>query len=202
MKKILSLVVVFAMVLGVPFVAYADETAPSDAGANTEITATVTVGPPAMIVVCRKSNLCAVYDANNQLIRAFAVSTGKPGHETPLGVHKIYQHTDKGGYHPMVDGTYGRWCMRFKEGGYMFHSVCYAYNGAPEPIAQEVADIGTSVSRGCVRLNVADAEWLYNATPNGCLVVVADYQALYLPIRSPACNLGGAFFCLNYSAFV
>lgn len=176
MKKILSLIVVFSIVLGVPFVAYADEVDPSTTGAVAEeVVAPVTLGPPAMIAVCRKSNLCAVYDANNQLLKAFAVSTGKPGHETPLGTYQIYQHTDKGGYHPMVDGTYGRYCMRFKQDGYMFHSVCYAYNGAPEPIAQEVADIGTSVSHGCVRLNVTDAKWLYDNTPNGCLVVIADY---------------------------
>lgn len=169
MKKILCLLLVSVMLLGVSVAAYAEET---------EVAVSETpavVGVPATIVVYRKSNLCGVFDANNQLIRAFTVSTGKPGHETPVGVFKIYQHTDNGWYHPMVDGTYARWCMRFKQGGYMFHSVCYAKPGDPEPIPQEVADIGTSVSRGCVRLQVADAEWLYNATSNGCSVIVVDY---------------------------
>lgn len=177
MRKSLFVALVL-LILWIPVTAYADEGEPTDITAITE-TAVPTVpfipGPPATIIVCRKSNIMGVYDANNMLIKTMVVSTGKPGHETPLGVYQIYQHTDKGGYHPMVDGTYGRWCMRFKQGGYMFHSVCYAYNGAPEPIAQEVADIGTSVSRGCVRLSVADAEWLYNATPNGCSVIIADY---------------------------
>ena len=62
--------------------------------------------------------------------------------------------------------------MRFKKGGYMFHSVCYAYNGAPDPLADEVIALGTSVSRGCVRLSVDNAAWLYNATPNGCAVSI------------------------------
>lgn len=169
MRKILSILMAFAIIatiITIPLAAYAEEMEPP--------TITV-VGSPATIVVYRKSNVLGVYDKDWQLIKACYVSTGKPGHETPLGVFQIYQHTDKGGYHPMVDGTYARWCMRFKEGGYMFHSVCYAYNGAPEPIPQEVADIGTSVSLGCVRLNVEDAKWLYNATSNGCLVVVMDY---------------------------
>lgn len=135
----------------------------------------IAFGPPAVIAVCRNLNVCFVFDAAYQIINSFPVSTGRSGHETPLGVFKIYQHTIGEGYHPMVDGTYGRYCMRFLKGGYMFHSVCYAYPGAPEPIPQEVADLGQSVSRGCVRLSVSDAAWLYNATPDGCLVVVFDY---------------------------
>ena len=118
--------------------------------------------------------MCYVYDANLQIIKSFIVSTGRPGHETPLGAFQIYQHATGSGYHPMVDGTFGRWCMRFKQGGYMFHTVCYSYNGAPEPIPEEVAALGTSVSRGCVRLSVADAEWLYKNTPNGASVVITD----------------------------
>ena len=157
MKKFLSFMLVFAMVLGTPLVAYAK-------GAN----------QPSTIVVYRNSNVCEVYDANNQLIKTLPVSTGRPGHETPLGVYKIYQHVDKGWYHPMEDGTYARYCMRFKQGGFMFHSVCYAKAGDATPIPEEAAAIGTSVSLGCVRLNVSDAEWLYNATSNGCLVIILD----------------------------
>ena len=134
----------------------------------------VYTGVPALIVVHRVSNICMVYDNANQLIAAFVVSTGREGHKTPLGTYKIYQHTTGAGYHPMVDGTYGRYCMRFKKGGYMFHSVCYAKSGDAEPIVQEVMDLGTSVSRGCIRLSVTDAEWLYNATPNGCVVTILD----------------------------
>lgn len=154
-----------------PIVVYAAE----DPSSPVIEAAPIVLGPPALIIVYRISNTCFVYDADYQLINSFPVSTGRAGYETPLGVFQIYQHTIGSGYHPMVDGTYGRYCMRFLQGGYMFHSVCYAYPGAPEPIPQEVADIGTSVSRGCIRLNVADAAWLYNATPNGCLVAIFDY---------------------------
>ena len=161
MKKILSsllLVVIMAMFLTEPVITQAE-----------------TVGPPANIVIYRKSNLCGAYDKNNQLIRAFFVSTGKPGHETPLGVYKIYEHVDNGDYHLMEDGTYARYCMRFKSGGFMLHSVCYAHAGDTSPILEEVTSIGDSVSLGCVRFKVADAKWLYNATSNGCLVTSLDY---------------------------
>lgn len=128
----------------------------------------------AHIVVHRVSNTCVVYDKNGQVVNAFIVSTGRKGHNTPLGTYKIYEHSTGNGYHLMVDGTYGKWCMRFKQGGYMFHSVCYARAGDAYPIAQEVADLGTSVSRGCVRLSVVDAEWLYRNTPNGCKVSILN----------------------------
>lgn len=132
------------------------------------------LGPPAKIIVHRVSNSCEVYDKDNQLIKTLVVSTGREHHRTPLGNYTIYEHSTGSGYHLMVDGTYGRWCMRFKKGGYMFHSVCYAASGDKEPIKEEVDALGTSVSRGCVRLSVADAEWLYNATSNGCSVSVVD----------------------------
>lgn len=135
---------------------------------------TTTDGTPATINVHRVTCTADVYNSAGQLLRTLIVSTGREGHSTPLGTYSIYEHSTGDGYHAMVDGTYGKWCMRFKKGGYMFHSVCYAKSGDPEPIQQEVDDLGTSVSRGCVRLSVADAEWLYNATPNGCVVNILD----------------------------
>ena len=173
MKKVLGFLLTIILVLGCSLTAYADEIDETD-DSSIEVTMPVIVGTPAIIAVHRVSNTCIVYDANCQVICGFTVSTGKPGHETPLGTYQIYEHSTGSGYHPMVDGTYGRYCMRFKKGGYMFHSVCYAYPNAPEPIPEEVADLGASVSRGCVRLGVLEAEWLYNATPNGCIVIVTD----------------------------
>lgn len=129
---------------------------------------------PATIIVMRRSNLVGVYDAAGRPIKTFIASTGKEGHKTPLGTYTIYQHTDNGGMHLMVDGTYGRYCMRFRQGGYMFHSVCYTSPAALLPIPEEVAALGTSVSRGCVRLSVEDAAWLYAMTPDGCVVIVTD----------------------------
>ncbi|MBR3324329.1 L,D-transpeptidase [Candidatus Saccharibacteria bacterium] len=132
------------------------------------------LGIPATIVVNRRSCVCAVYDVYNNLVRLMVCSTGRVGHETPLGVYQIYQHTTGVGYHLMVDGTYGRYCMRWKKGGYMFHSVCYAKPGDTEPILQEVFDLGAAVSRGCVRLSVTDAEWLYDNCLDGTTVIIVD----------------------------
>ena len=137
-----------------------------------------TVGPPYYIEVNRGANVVSVYcnpDGNgnwNTLVRQMVCSTGRPGHETPGGTYSIYAHTDGGGPHLMIDGTYGRWCMRFAGGGYMFHSVCYWSPYDSEPIPQEMADLGSSVSAGCIRLAPGDAQWMYNNMPNGTTVYI------------------------------
>ncbi|MBQ3441350.1 L,D-transpeptidase family protein [Candidatus Saccharibacteria bacterium] len=179
MKNFTIFLLIFSLIMLAPIVIHAEELFYTDPVVATETSSVIPetpiiLGPPAMIVVHRISNTCFVYDANSQILNTFIVSTGREGHRTPLGTYSIYAHATGAGYHPMVDGTYGRFCMRFKKGGYMFHSVCYAYPGAPTPIPEEILSLGTSVSRGCIRLNVADAEWLYNTTPNGCLVTILD----------------------------
>lgn len=108
------------------------------------------------------------------LLRSMICSTGREGHRTPTGTYSIYEHTDKGGMHLMVDGTYAKWCMRWKKGGYMFHTVCYAHKNDADPIPEEVEDLGTPVSRGCVRLTPEDAEWLYKNTANGATVITTE----------------------------
>lgn len=200
MKKMYAIILTVVLTMMTPLTALACETAPTQAPADPTVAAPTEVAPPittdgtvptpaetaalvptapegavpALIVVHRVSCKADVYDKDNLLIKELVVSTGREGHRTPLGDYKIYEHSTGSGYHLMVDGTYGRWCMRFKKGGYMFHSVCYAKSGDAEPIQEEVDALGTRVSRGCVRLSVADAEWLYNATPKGCAVSVVD----------------------------
>ena len=73
----------------------------------------------------------------------------------------------------MADGTWAVWGMRFRTGGYMFHSVCFEKKGDLLPIPEEVAALGSKASLGCVRLSVEDAMWLYNAVPDGTLVTIA-----------------------------
>ncbi len=74
----------------------------------------------------------------------------------------------------MADGTWAVWGMRFRTGGYMFHSVCFAKKYDPYPIPEEVAALGSKASLGCVRLSVDDAMWLYNTVPDGTLVTIGN----------------------------
>ena len=135
-------------------------------------------GSPYYIMVDRTYNVCNVLTVGadgtySQLIRSMACSTGRAGHSTPAGTFRIYEHTAGGGWVYMADGTWAVWGMRFRTGGYMFHSVCFEKKGDLLPIPEEVAALGSKASLGCVRLSVEDAMWLYNTVPDGTLVTIA-----------------------------
>lgn len=135
-------------------------------------------GSPYYILVDRTYNVCNVLTVGadgtySQLVRSMLCSTGRAGHGTPGGTFTIYEHTAGGGWVYMADGTWAVWGMRFRTGGYMFHSVCFAKKGDLLPIPEEVAALGSKASLGCVRLSVDDAMWLYNTVPDGTLVTIA-----------------------------
>ena len=135
-------------------------------------------GSPYYILVDRTYNVCNVLTVGpdgtySQLVRSMLCSTGRAGHGTPGGTFSIYEHTAGGGWVYMADGTWAVWGMRFRTGGYMFHSVCFAKKGDLLPIPEEVAALGSKASLGCVRLSVEDAMWLYNTVPDGTLVTIA-----------------------------
>ena len=135
-------------------------------------------GSPYYILVDRTYNVCNVLTVGpdgtySQLVRSMLCSTGRAGHGTPGGTFSIYEHTAGGGWVYMADGTWAVWGMRFRTGGYMFHSVCFAKKGDALPIPEEVAALGSKASLGCVRLSVEDSMWLYNTVPDGTLVTIA-----------------------------
>ena len=135
-------------------------------------------GSPYYILVDRTYNVCNVLTVGpdgtySQLVKCMLCSTGRAGHGTPGGTFTIYEHTAGGGWVYMADGTWAVWGMRFRTGGYMFHSVCFTKKGDLLPIPEEVAALGSKASLGCVRLSVEDAMWLYNTVPDGTLVTIA-----------------------------
>ena len=135
-------------------------------------------GSPYYILVDRTYNVCNVLTVGadgtySQLVKSMLCSTGRAGHGTPGGTFTIYEHTAGGGWVYMADGTWAVWGMRFRTGGYMFHSVCFAKKGDALPIPEEVAALGSKASLGCVRLSVEDSMWLYNTVPDGTLVTIA-----------------------------
>ena len=61
-----------------------------------------------------------------------------------------------------MGGVSGQYCTQIY-GDYLFHSVPYTerYNkGSLQP--GEFDKLGTSCSHGCIRLQVADAKWIYD----------------------------------------
>ena len=81
--------------------------------------------------------------------------------------------TRKGLYAIESKGTsfdsYGVRCYWYSgySGPYLFHSICYWPNGAVQD-----GRLGMHLSHGCIRLDIANAKWIYDTVPYGTTVYV------------------------------
>lgn len=131
---------------------------------------------PYQILVNRAANTVTVYtldDAGAYTVplKAMVCSTGRAGHETPLGTYSVLPLKKE--WCLMYDGTYGQYTTAFN-GDILFHSICY---WAPNPewmIAEEYNLLGSFASLGCVRLQTADAKWIFDNCAPGTVVIVYD----------------------------
>lgn len=127
--------------------------------ATSPSTAPVAFGEAREIVVDLSEQRVYVYE-NGSLLRTMIASTGVAATPTVQGTFRIYVRYDKqtmsgpGYYLPDVPHV-----QYFYE-GYGFHGTYWHNN------------FGTPMSRGCVNLTLADAEWLYGWASIGTLVRV------------------------------
>lgn len=132
-------------------------------------------GLPYYIKINRQQNVVTVYRQNSKgeytvPVKAMTCSTGA-NNATPTGTFSISQ---KYRWHKMMGDVYGQYCSRI-HGGVLFHSVYY--NNTPDPSKLSYTAynrLGSQASHGCVRLNVADAKWIYDNCPSGTKVYIYD----------------------------
>lgn len=132
-------------------------------------------GKPYYIMVNRAQSTVTVYelDENGQYtvpVKAMVCSTGRKGHATPTGTFTI------GGrwtWVHMLDNSYGQYCTQIK-GNILFHSVCYTKKDPSTLMTEEYNGLGAPASLGCVRLQTADAKWIYDNCARGTKVTVYD----------------------------
>ena len=74
----------------------------------------------------------------------------------------------------MIDGSYGQYATGFLDGGYLFHSVCYTAQDRATLMRDEYNALGDFASAGCVRLQVADAQWIFDNCEEGTGVTIYD----------------------------
>ena len=134
-------------------------------------------GSPYYIMVNRKANCVTVYglDENGCYgipVRAMVASTGKPGCETPPGTFSI---SNRAAWMYMADGSYGQYATRFN-GAILFHSVCYKKKDPSTLMTYEYNALGGFASLGCVRLQTADAKWVFDNCPQGTKVTIYDAE--------------------------
>lgn len=104
-----------------------------------------------------------------QVIREMVASTGREGHETPLGTFEI-QNRGTWFYSDKYKQGAKYW-VSFKGWGlYLFHSLAMDED---RQVIQEEADLlGRPVSHGCVRLSIEDAKWIYENVPQNTKVMI------------------------------
>ena len=133
-------------------------------------------GCPYYIMVNRSHSTVTVYGLDEAgyytvPVRAMVCSTGREGHETPLGDYAVTRYRRL--WNLMVDGTYGQYAVQFN-GNILFHSVCYAQKSPSALLTEEYNMLGSPASRGCVRLQTVDAKWIYDNCAAGTMVTVYD----------------------------
>ena len=132
-------------------------------------------GQPYYIMVNRAQSTVTVYGLDSSgyytvPVKAMICSTGRQGHATPLGTYTL------GGqwlWIHMVDGSYGQYVSQIT-GNILFHSVCYYEKDPSTLMTEEYNGLGAPASLGCVRLQTADAKWIYDNCAQGTKITVYD----------------------------
>jgi lipoprotein-anchoring transpeptidase ErfK/SrfK len=116
-----------------------------------------------------------LHKGERNIVKAYAVSSGKPGTATVRGTFRIYKkirlHDMKGDWNPNTN-AWGYvtpnvpWTSYFKA-GYAFHG---AYWNPQVNIPLDEKRVPRS--HGCVNMRIKDAKYLYNWAPVGTLVSV------------------------------
>ena len=124
---------------------------------------------PIVIVVSLAEQQADVY-RNGIRIGLTTVSTGRPGHETPTGVFTILQK-DKDHHSSIYNNAAMPYTERLTWGGVALHA-----GGLP----------GHPSSHGCVHLPSAFAKDLFEISPMGMTVVIADTSSAPSDVVHPA----------------
>ena len=115
-------------------------------------------------------------------VRAMLCSPGLNG-ATPNGTFTLGV---KRHWHPLFHGVYGQYTSHIT-GNILFHSVYYYQSGNPNSLATDQYNLlGSPASAGCVRLNCADAYYIFHNVPSGTPVTIFRGSAGDDPLPRPA----------------
>lgn len=115
-------------------------------------------------------------------VKAMVCSVGMPGHRTITGNYSRLSRA--GSWHVLRYNSVGQYCTRIS-GPYLFHSVVYTRYGDKYSLQKkEYKKLGKSASHGCIRLQVADAKWIYDRAYRCSVSLYYDKSAKY-PLKKP-----------------
>ena len=133
--------------------------------------------PKLLIVIRRATNRLTLY-AGTKLVRWFPVATGQSSYPTPLGTFRIVVMEKDPTWYPPTQDAWAKGLKPVPPGpnnplGTRWMGISspgIGIHGTDEP-----ASIGYSASHGCIRMQVSQAEWLFDHVAVGTPVyIVAD----------------------------
>lgn len=140
-------------------------------------------GFPYLLAVNRAENCVTVFTkdtAGNYTVPYFAmVASG--GEATPVGSFHTIEHYR---WRFLQGDVYGQYATRIT-GHILFHSVPYFSQSQSDLEYDEFNKLGTAASLGCIRLQVADAKWIYDNCPIGTPTVLYDDANCPGPLGKP-----------------
>lgn len=119
-----------------------------------------------LILVDCKKNKVAIFrgsKGNWNYVQYWPCTTGAPSSPTKKGIFKV------GSRGTSFGSGYTCWYWTQFSGNYLFHSVLY---NPGSKISIQDGRLGMNLSHGCVRLDIANARWIYNTIPSNTTVVV------------------------------
>lgn len=111
-----------------------------------------------------------------RLAREMICSTGTVKNPTILGTFIIPQDNSRNvgtWYYFSEYKVYARYFRRIN-GGYLFHSVLFLDKKLTKLSQSSVTSLGKRASHGCIRLSVADAQWIYENIRGGTRVEILE----------------------------
>jgi len=170
MKKLFSILLCAVLIFCSAAICFADGEPAGDENYKTKAD-----GHKYYIMVNRQMNTVTVYTAGDDGFysvpyKAMICSTAREGHTTPSGT---FSSSPLARWCYMVDGSYGQYATRIK-GAILFHSVCYHKQDQSTLMTEEYNMLGGVASLGCVRLQTADAKWIYENCSSGTKVTIYD----------------------------
>src|SRR5262249_41499834 len=124
----------------------------------------------------RSSHRLRLFDGR-RLVHQFGVATGQPAYPTPTGTYAIVTMQRDPWWIPPPDAPWARGAKPIPPGprnplGTRWMGLSAAgvgIHGTPD-----AASIGYSESHGCIRMQIPDAEWLFDHVRVGTPVSIVD----------------------------
>ena len=129
-----------------------------------------------LILVNCKTHRVGIYKGsqnNWKRLYYWQCADGRKGHETPRAVYRM--GTEKTNAYPFkyFDSEGGRlWYATKIWDVYLFHSVPYEIESEPNTVQDPT--LGKSVSKGCIRLAIENAKWIYENIPQKTYCEIYD----------------------------